>query len=136
MSDAWVRLPELIKLIPRRERDGVRRLADTFDAAGHELHLVDGIVRDLLLDRGRTDLDFTTSATPGETKRAGVAAAMRVTAPDLRAFGLVDEIVPGPTPGHDGLAATRSRGIWTIWTRPPAIAPRRFLTPATPSIAR
>ena len=34
------------------------------------------------------------------------AAAMRVTAPDLHAFGLVDEIIPEPVPAHEEPAAT------------------------------
>jgi len=34
------------------------------------------------------------------------AAAMRVTAPDLLSFGLVDDIIPEPTPAHEDPAAT------------------------------
>ncbi|WP_166347884.1 CCA tRNA nucleotidyltransferase [Phytoactinopolyspora limicola] len=44
-------------------------LAARFSAAGHELALVGGSVRDALLDRLGQDLDFTTSARPAETKR-------------------------------------------------------------------
>jgi len=39
-------------------------LGGLFAAAGHELHLVGGPVRDLLLGRGAADLDLTTDATP------------------------------------------------------------------------
>lgn len=60
---------------PRLQRiigDGTpaRRLADRFTAAGHELYLVGGSVRDALLDRtdGDRDLDFTTTARPDEIK--------------------------------------------------------------------
>ncbi|WP_313812506.1 CCA tRNA nucleotidyltransferase [Glutamicibacter sp.] len=42
-------------------------LADRFVAAGHELSLVGGPVRDLYLGRVSPDLDFTTSALPDET---------------------------------------------------------------------
>jgi len=42
-------------------------LADRFVAAGHELSLVGGPVRDLYLGRVSPDLDFTTSARPEET---------------------------------------------------------------------
>ncbi|BDZ64625.1 hypothetical protein GCM10025877_15630 [Agromyces mangrovi Wang et al. 2018] len=44
----------------------VSRLASAFEAAGHELALVGGPVRDAFLDRGTHDLDFTTDATPDE----------------------------------------------------------------------
>ncbi len=42
------------------------RLGAAFTAAGHDLHLVGGSVRDLLIGRGGTspDLDFTTNARP------------------------------------------------------------------------
>lgn len=41
-----------------------RELAERFVAAGHQLYLVGGSVRDALLGRGVTDLDFTTDARP------------------------------------------------------------------------
>ena len=44
----------------------VRRLADLFAEAGHELYLVGGSVRDALMGRLGNDLDFTTSARPDE----------------------------------------------------------------------
>lgn len=44
----------------------VRRLADMFAEADHELYLVGGPVRDALLGRQVHDLDFTTSARPDE----------------------------------------------------------------------
>ena len=53
--------------------DEVRPLADAFAASGHELYLVGGIVRDLLigLDVGSAaDIDLTTDARPGDIKRA------------------------------------------------------------------
>ncbi len=45
----------------------VLELGDLFAAAGHELALVGGPVRDAFLGRSSNDLDFTTSATPDET---------------------------------------------------------------------
>jgi poly(A) polymerase len=39
-------------------------LADLFASAGHRLYLVGGTVRDALLGRSETDLDFTTDARP------------------------------------------------------------------------
>ena len=46
---------------------GVSRLADAFAAAGKQLALVGGPVRDAFLGREITDLDFATDATPDET---------------------------------------------------------------------
>ena len=44
----------------------VSRLANAFAAAGHELALVGGPVRDAFLDRPTNDLDFTTDASPDQ----------------------------------------------------------------------
>src|SRR5690606_20735824 len=44
----------------------IRSLAERFRAAGFELALVGGPVRDAFLGRDAHDLDFTTSATPDE----------------------------------------------------------------------
>ena len=63
-------------------------LGERFAAAGHELALVGGPVRDAMLGRLQTDLDFTTSARPAETERllAGWADAVW----DIgRAFGTI-----------------------------------------------
>lgn len=49
------------------EGSPVLDLADRFTAAGHELYLVGGPVRDALLGRPHQDLDFATSATPDKT---------------------------------------------------------------------
>ena len=42
-------------------------LGERFRLAGHELYLVGGVVRDLLLGRDHGDLDFATDAVPRET---------------------------------------------------------------------
>jgi poly(A) polymerase len=44
-------------------------LGELFSAAGHELALVGGPVRDAMLGRAHNDLDFATSARPDETER-------------------------------------------------------------------
>ena len=44
-------------------------LGARFEAAGHELHLVGGSVRDLVLGRASPDLDFSTDAHPPQTIR-------------------------------------------------------------------
>ena len=58
-------------MIPERLRpilDEVRPLAERFDAAGHRLYLVGGIVRDAVLGRPlSTDIDLTTDARPEQT---------------------------------------------------------------------
>ena len=46
----------------------IAQLGALFGAAGHQLFLVGGSVRDALLDRLGDDLDFTTSARPDETE--------------------------------------------------------------------
>jgi poly(A) polymerase len=51
--------------------DAVAPLAERFDAAGHAIYLVGGIVRDALLGRELAevdDFDLTTDATPAQTK--------------------------------------------------------------------
>ena len=58
-------------MIPERLRpilDEVRPLAQRFDAAGHRLYLVGGIVRDAVLGRPLgADIDLTTDARPDRT---------------------------------------------------------------------
>ena len=44
-------------------------LGERFRLAGHELYLVGGVVRDLLLGRDHGDLDFATDAVPRETTK-------------------------------------------------------------------
>ena len=47
----------------------IGELGELFAAAGHELALVGGPVRDAMLGRHSNDLDFTTSARPEQTER-------------------------------------------------------------------
>ncbi|WP_435869476.1 CCA tRNA nucleotidyltransferase [Agrococcus sediminis] len=60
MAEATARLHALVAAAPTAQ------LAEAFAAAGHELSLVGGPVRDAFLDRPVTDLDFASSATPDE----------------------------------------------------------------------
>jgi poly(A) polymerase len=68
--DQAVQLGRLVDVYPE-----ARELGAAFEAAGHELHLVGGTVRDTLLAGGdehtleHLDLDFATSARPEETER-------------------------------------------------------------------
>jgi poly(A) polymerase len=69
-ADQARRLGALVDVYPE-----ARELGELFDAAGHELYLVGGTVRDTLLAGGdegaldHVDLDFTTSARPEESQR-------------------------------------------------------------------
>jgi poly(A) polymerase len=60
-------------VIPERLQpilDEVRPLAERFEAAGHSIYLVGGIVRDLMIGRSTdgADLDLTTDARPADVK--------------------------------------------------------------------
>ena len=66
--------PNLNTVVPQRFAPVLAELAplgDIFRKAGHRLYVVGGTVRDLLLDRqmSEVDFDFTTNARPEETKR-------------------------------------------------------------------
>ena len=60
VASALKRLGDLAASAP------IARLATAFAAAGHELALVGGPVRDAFLDRAINDLDFTTNASPDQ----------------------------------------------------------------------
>jgi poly(A) polymerase len=71
----------ILTALPPDRVEVVARLADAFAAAGEELYLVGGVVRDLLMpalaDLERplpADLDFATSASPETTARLGMEA--------------------------------------------------------------
>ncbi len=75
---------ELMRVSPVADELGER-----FAAAGHELHLVGGSVRDALLGRLGDDLDFATSAHPDETQRLlkGWAEAIWTTGAEFGTIG-------------------------------------------------
>ncbi|GEC99843.1 CCA tRNA nucleotidyltransferase [Kocuria varians] len=62
MAHIMTQLPDTSSLHPVS-----LELGRLFDRAGHELSLVGGPVRDLLLGRDALDLDFTTDASPDQT---------------------------------------------------------------------
>lgn len=74
----------------------VRVLAEAFAAAGHELALVGGPVRDAFLGRAITDLDFTTDATPDEI--LAIVTPISQAQWDVgRAFGTIAARIDGET---------------------------------------
>ena len=80
-------------MIPERLQpilEQVRPLAERFDAAGHRLYLVGGIVRDLVLGRSthQADIDLTTDARP-ETTRSLVEGAVDAVWNQGQAFGTI-----------------------------------------------
>jgi len=76
---------ELLRVSPMADELGRR-----FAAAGHELHLVGGSVRDALLNRLGDDLDFATDARPDETLRIveGWAEAIWMTGAEFGTIGV------------------------------------------------
>jgi poly(A) polymerase len=86
LTDAQRRaVHELMRVSPVADELGRR-----FAAAGHELHLVGGSVRDALLGRLGDDLDFTTDARPEQTLRIidGWAEAVWTTGQEFGTIGL------------------------------------------------
>jgi poly(A) polymerase len=74
----------------------VAKLALAFQAAGHELALVGGPVRDAFLGRTVNDLDFTTSATPDEI--LSIVVPLAEAHWDVgRAFGTIAARIDGET---------------------------------------
>jgi len=96
----------LTLVIPERARpvlDAVAPLAEPFDAAGHRLYLVGGIVRDLVAGRERgevdgeaPDIDLTTDATPATTKAIVGPLASAVWTQGER-FGTIGAVIDGVT---------------------------------------
>ena len=77
--------------------DQVRPLAEAFQAAGHRLYLVGGVVRDQLLGRDlspESDIDLTTDALPGDTKRLVAPLAEAVWSQGER-FGTIGARIAG-----------------------------------------
>jgi poly(A) polymerase len=64
LATARTRAASMFRALPEE----VHELGRLFEAAGHELALVGGPVRDAVLGRSSADLDFTTSARPDDTE--------------------------------------------------------------------
>ena len=105
------------------QRDVVSRLAAVFAAAGHELFLVGGIVRDILNGtRPPQDLDFATSAAPVETKRIGLAAGAAAVYDVGERFGTIGLVFAVPdTEPINAEVTTYRREHYPDATRFPAV---------------
>ncbi|NMA78374.1 MAG: CCA tRNA nucleotidyltransferase, partial [Actinomycetales bacterium] len=64
LDTARTRATSMFRALPEE----IHELGRLFEAAGHELALVGGPVRDAVLGRSSADLDFTTSARPDDTE--------------------------------------------------------------------
>lgn len=113
------------------QRELVTTLGDAFATAGHQLYLVGGIVRDLLLDRPVVDgivdrragdLDFATSATP-EGTRAIAATLPHTSLYDVgERFGTIGVVFPGtPEPVPVEMTTFRSE-TYEPGSRHPVVA--------------
>jgi poly(A) polymerase len=80
---------ELVSIPP-----AARQLGELFSAAGHELHLVGGPVRDALMGRVVNDLDFATDARPEQILEL-VSARAQATWTTGIAFGTVGARIEG-----------------------------------------
>lgn len=91
-------MPSLVQAMQKMQEIAdsktVTTLAQAFAAKGYEFALVGGPVRDVLLGREVTDLDFTTSASPDETKEILEAVATNIWEVG-RAFGTIAAVVEG-----------------------------------------
>ena len=90
VASALQRLGELAATPP------ISKLAQAFTAAGFELSLVGGPVRDAFIGRAVSDLDFTTDATPDQI--LAIVAPIADTHWDIgRAFGTIGAKIAGET---------------------------------------
>ena len=94
----------------------ISMLADAFSAAGQELALVGGSVRDAFLGNPSHDLDFTTSASPDQTL-ALVAPIAQAHWDIGRAFGTIGARIGG----HTVEITTYRADVYDGETRKPAV---------------
>jgi len=92
------------------QRDVVARLAVAFGAAGQELYLVGGIVRDILnRRRPPRDLDFATSAAPAASRRLGEAAGASAVYDVGERFGTIGFVFAAPSDAPINVEVTTYR---------------------------
>jgi poly(A) polymerase len=98
----------------------VATLADAFAAAGHDLAIVGGPVRDALLGRTTNDLDFTTDARPDQILR--IVKPISTAQWDIgRAFGTIGARVPSPSGAEQVEITTYRADSYDGVTRKPTV---------------
>jgi poly(A) polymerase len=113
---ARVNPADLIPVAPE-----VAELGALFAAAGRELHLVGGTVRDALLHRPSEDVDLTTDAPPEEALRLLKPAATAVWTVGIE-FGTVGGQLRGPAGGRRVEITTYRADRYDRVSRNPAVA--------------
>jgi poly(A) polymerase len=100
-----------------------QQLASAFDAAGEELFLVGGVVREALLDLAvHSDLDFATSAAPTKTRELVEAAGASSVYLIGERFGTIGAIFGEPPLRLRVEVTTYRREAYLDQTRFPAVA--------------
>ena len=107
--------PPIFRALRPAQREVLSRLGSAFADAGHELALVGGIVRDILLGRPLlNELDFATSAPPEETRALGEAAGASSVFDIGERFGTIGLVFDFP--GEGGAAEASDLVIAEITT--------------------
>ncbi|MEZ4496728.1 MAG: CCA tRNA nucleotidyltransferase [Thermomicrobiales bacterium] len=115
--------PPLFSALQPEHQRVVTRLGETFAAAGGELYLVGGPVRDLLLGAAPADLDFTTDRPTEETAELGKAAGASAVFLIGERFGTVGFAFPseGGAPPFTVEVTTYRKETYPDSTRKPAV---------------
>lgn len=115
--------PSLFAALQPDHRRVVTRLGETFAAAGGELYLVGGPVRDLLLENPPADLDFTTDRSTEQTAELGQRAGASAVYLIGEKFGTVGFAFPGDADGETFTVeiTTYRKETYPDATRKPAV---------------
>src|SRR5688572_18989758 len=114
-------MPAMPRRLPRP--DVVEALGRVFGHQHHQLHLVGGPVRDLLLGRPIEDLDFTTSAQPELVKRLAREAGAESIFAVGEKFGTIGALFPamdGAEPTKVEITTYRSES-YAPYSRKPSV---------------
>jgi poly(A) polymerase len=113
----------VLERLPPSQQEITRRLAGVFAAAGEELYLVGGIVRDVILARDvPTDLDFATSAQTTRTRELVEAAGAASVYLVGERFGTVGAVFAAPDQSESIEITTYRSEVYPDETRFPEVA--------------